>query len=507
MDEILIQSIINKSMKDDAISGDSRSSNSSSPADFPNSSLRDDLPGSRCDLPGSRCDFPGSRCDLRGSREDVYGSRNSMYSSSSSIHVPKSTIQTQTDVSWEDLTQANGEHDTPVASSPSNKPCTSTPRRRRRRPKLPDFAEMEKKEKHEEETPGQNGVAAAGGEQMENIVEEPNCDMGEHTNNEQTELEEDVTIEQTVLEEDVVGDTVVVEKDQVDNAQHMEQEATAGESSQGAMLYSPQLMFEIVGVDYNMPTSLDFFSNGGIVVAEYGNSHLQLFAEDGQYLASYNDVKPFGVCVDNEDRVLVADRRDKTLKIIDQQGEFITEWEHEKFKWISGVAVTNDWKYVICEREKCKIGIYEPDGQLIKEFGSNGNNDTQINMADFLTVDSHNRILICDSCNHCVKAFDTNGKFLAKYGRRSNREGELEWPKGVCLDDRDNILVTDTRNKRVAMFSPDGEFIDHLIVDYPHPFGIAFSAGDPNLIGLTRYSLKGQSMISIFRANAEEEED
>ena len=48
------------------------------------------------------------------------------------------------------------------------------------------------------------------------------------------------------------------------------------------------------------------------------------------------------------------------------------------------------------------------------------------------------------------------------------------------------------------MFSPDGEFIQHMILDYPQPYAVAFQEGDPNHFGVTHYDLKGQSTISVF---------
>lgn len=460
VDELLIQSIINKSIKDDLSDSVRSSSSSSSPAEFRGSSAAVD---------------------------DLYGSHGSMYSSSGSLNTPRSTAHTQTDISWEDLSvgelKQNGD-------APAQK--QTSPRRRRRRPK-PVREGMEEEDKPLliiEETPivktMEDGVT-----QVDNGIEPEQNDQAVEKEEEEEETDL-VNCDNNAIRED---------SDQQDGGDARSSQED-GDPIKENMLYelSPAL-WEAAGFDYNIPSSLAFLSSGVTVVAEYGNSHLQFFSVDGKLERSCDEVKPFSVFVDAEDRILVGDRREKTLRIFDSDGEQITQWESDMFKWISGIAVTSHYKYFICEREKCKIGIYEPDGTLVKEFGSHGANDTQFSMADFLAVDSHDRIIICDSANHCLKVYDDSGKFLCRFGQRGNRNGDLEWPKSVCIDGSDNILVTDQRNNRVSMFSPDGQFIQHLILDYPQPYAIAVRSGNPSMFGLTRYDLMGSSTVSVFNLN------
>ncbi len=116
-------------------------------------------------------------------------------------------------------------------------------------------------------------------------------------------------------------------------------------------------------------------------------------------------------------------------------------------------------------------------------------------MADFLAIDSHDRIIVCDSGSHCLRVFDQQGKFLMKFGDRGSGNGAVEWPKGLCVDYADNILVVDERNKRVSKFSSSGQFIEH-VMECSHPYNIAFKA--PNSLVLTQCSLSGVSRVTCF---------
>ena len=119
-------------------------------------------------------------------------------------------------------------------------------------------------------------------------------------------------------------------------------------------------------------------------------------------------------------------------------------------------------------------------------------------MADFIAVDSKQRVLVADSGNHCIKAFDSNsGAFLAKFGARGVADGCLDWPKGICVDANDNVIVTDMYNNRVSMFSPDGQFVKHLVTDITNPYSVCYGQSI-SAIGLTQYSLDGGSQYDMY---------
>ena len=258
----------------------------------------------------------------------------------------------------------------------------------------------------------------------------------------------------------------------------------------------PDIQWKIETEEYNMPTSIAMNSEGTVIVAEYGNSKLQLYESDGTYKVTLDDVKPYALAIGKDDNIVVADRKDKTIRFYDKIGEQIFAWERDCFYWISGIGVTSQGNVVVFDREDVKVGVFTPDGERITQFGHYGDGDSHLCMADFLTVDNHDRILICDSGHHCIKIFDTNGSFLGRFGERGTQEGYLLWPKSVCVDGANNILVTDQKNNRVSMYSPDGVFIQTVVPSYPSPFGMCFRS--PNTLGLTNFNLSGSSCVSIY---------
>lgn len=142
----------------------------------------------------------------------------------------------------------------------------------------------------------------------------------------------------------------------------------------------------------------------------------------------------------------------------------------------------------------------------MSEFGAYGVNDKQISMADFVAVDSHDRVIVADSGNHCVKLFDpaNGGRPIARYCQRGSGEGELDWPKGVAVDPAsDEIVVVDTNNRRVSVLAPDGRFIEHLMTETPRPYGLTIDV-DGRMIGVTHFALNGFSQVDIYSLSKRE---
>ncbi|KAK2159598.1 hypothetical protein LSH36_150g03046 [Paralvinella palmiformis] len=263
-------------------------------------------------------------------------------------------------------------------------------------------------------------------------------------------------------------------------------------------VYSTTELWCVEKREYEMPTSLVILSNGTTVVAEFNSGRLQYYDDTGTFVHNVDGVKPFCITASGEDHVIVADRRHKTVRGFDQYGVDTIQWEDNQFKWISGIGCLSDGHLVIYNRDNYKVGIYNKSGDKLSEFGSYGERDTQLCMADFLAVDSNDRILLCDSGNHCIKIFDVGGRFLLKFGVRGHKNGQMEWPKGVCCDNNDNIIVADNRNARVSLYSPDGEFIQHLVKNVANPYGVCLSR-DNTLLGVTHYALTGYSQLAMYK--------
>jgi tripartite motif-containing protein 2/3 len=255
--------------------------------------------------------------------------------------------------------------------------------------------------------------------------------------------------------------------------------------------------------DFAVPTCIAIASNGTSFVADVANSSLDLIDEDGNLTHSVTGMKPFSVTIAADDRVYVGDRRSRTIRVFDLYGSDVAQWDSDtsSFGWISGIACLRNGNLAIVDRERSKIGVYSAAGEKLREFGAYGVNDHQLCMADFVAVDSHDRIIVADSGNHCLKLFDSlNGKLIACYSTRGTDNGCLLWPKGVAVDCSDNIIVADNNNDRISQFAADGQFIGQLLTSAPRPYHVTCSSN--NLLGVTHFALSGMSQIDVYFVEA-----
>src|SRR5262245_16871630 len=110
------------------------------------------------------------------------------------------------------------------------------------------------------------------------------------------------------------------------------------------------------------PTSVVMAPNGDIFISEGHNQNLQAppetvsriskFTRDGKFMKSFGKLGsgpgefrgPHDITLDGEGRLLVADRGNMRVQILDQDGKYLGEWK--QFSRPSGVYIRNDMIYV-----------------------------------------------------------------------------------------------------------------------------------------------------------------
>jgi streptogramin lyase len=105
---------------------------------------------------------------------------------------------------------------------------------------------------------------------------------------------------------------------------------------------------------FNKPTFALTAPNGDIFVADgHGNSRIVKFSKDGKFLMAWGKKgegpsefrTPHSLALDSQGRLFVADRENNRLQIFDQNGKFLAEWH--QFGRPSGVYIDkNDTIYV-----------------------------------------------------------------------------------------------------------------------------------------------------------------
>jgi uncharacterized protein (TIGR03663 family) len=136
-----------------------------------------------------------------------------------------------------------------------------------------------------------------------------------------------------------------------------------------------------------------------------------------------------------------------------------------------------------------RIQVFTSDGQLLREWGSQGSSPGQFNEPWGLAVDGQRGfVYVADTWNHRVEKFDLDGNLVTEWGlfadtagQASGAESHFWGPRDVAVDGDGNVYVTDTGNKRIQKFDADGNFLGQwggagaAPGQFSEPVGIAVS--------------------------------
>ncbi len=217
--------------------------------------------------------------------------------------------------------------------------------------------------------------------------------------------------------------------------------------------------------------------NGRIYIADTGNNRIQIFDENGQYLAtlgsSGNGPKQFscpaGVAINpvNED-IYILDKCHQRIQVLasdltykGQIGETDvhgTDNEHFSDPW--GIAISSNGTVFVADSgnhrvQKC---VFHNPGYTCTTFAG----ETSVYASDFahlhplaVAIDAEDRVYVADEWNIRIQVFDTNGAYLTTIGGRWGDDvNEMNSPSGVAVDAAGNVYVADRLNQRIKKYVP-----------------------------------------------------
>lgn len=109
----------------------------------------------------------------------------------------------------------------------------------------------------------------------------------------------------------------------------------------------------------------------------------------------------------------------------------------------------------MCELGNHRISIFDPSGQFLRDFGTQGSKVGQFSFPCGIAVDNEGSIVVADQRNHRIQIFSKEGKFQSTFGGPGSEDGLLNNPYSPVIDREGNLLITDSTNHRIQVFSPN----------------------------------------------------
>ncbi|MFQ5479894.1 MAG: 6-bladed beta-propeller [Thermodesulfobacteriota bacterium] len=169
-------------------------------------------------------------------------------------------------------------------------------------------------------------------------------------------------------------------------------------------------------------------------------------------------VSPIGVATDSEDNIYVSDSIARKVYVFNRKGSLLRSIDGGTRP--TGIAVDAARKrlYVVDTGEH-KVRVLSLQGKLITAFGGLGNKNGKFNYPMDIFVDGRGDLYITDSMNYRVQIFDMNGRYLTGFGEHGDGTGDFGRPKGIAVDSEGNIYVADAIFDTVQIFSRKGAFL------------------------------------------------
>lgn len=130
-----------------------------------------------------------------------------------------------------------------------------------------------------------------------------------------------------------------------------------------------------------------------------------------------------------------------------------------------GICVNKNNEIIIADRRNNRIQVFYADGTFKTKFGSKGTGNGQFDLPAGVATDESNRIVVVDKDNHRVQVFSSTGVYILKFGSYGKELSQFMYPWACAINSKAQILVTDSRNHRIQLFSPDGHFISRFSFD------------------------------------------
>jgi len=167
---------------------------------------------------------------------------------------------------------------------------------------------------------------------------------------------------------------------------------------------------------------------------------------------------PQQISVDDERNIYVADTGNSRIQKFTNDGEFLLSFgthgiEDGEFRSPVGIAVYENNIYVVDDKLN-NIQKFDSDGNFILKWGENG----QFNKPKGITVDSNGIIYVVDSKNYKIKTFTSDGEFLSSFGVYGTVNGKLKNPIDVAVYG-DFIYVSDPGNYKIEKYALDGTYL------------------------------------------------
>ncbi|XP_033104462.1 tripartite motif-containing protein 3-like [Anneissia japonica] len=228
--------------------------------------------------------------------------------------------------------------------------------------------------------------------------------------------------------------------------------------------------------------------DGSLLVSCMTNEILK-YKQSGEYISKVT--LPQGVSVNRmykmeNGNIAFSDVVNKCITICNMNGQVIKSIGQGVLKDPAGIHVDevtlSNGVYVADWQNGCVFMFDIDSGQIIRNTGSQGNQEGQMSGVIDVTLTSEGNLLVLEYDNSRLQLFDNEGRFMEVLVEAGDENGELRNPSAVLVDEDDNIIISSQH--KLQLFSSDGNFIKRIDdkEDGINPWGVSIISHNPQRV-------------------------
>ena len=228
--------------------------------------------------------------------------------------------------------------------------------------------------------------------------------------------------------------------------------------------------------DFNSPFGVAVNSDDVVYVAEIKAKRISKFTPDGESLGTIEEIEgygtfagPFDVDIGPHDWVYITDCFAHKVLVLDADenlqfvlGAGTKSMEPGEFAEPHFLTINAAGEIFVADTFNARIQKFSPRGKFIATWGSIGTGPGQFLHNGYLArvdVDNQGFLYVREFDGGRIQKYTEDGEYIATFSKRGVQEGELDEGYGLTVIDG-KLYCPDTFESRIQIFSLDGELLE-----------------------------------------------
>ena len=211
--------------------------------------------------------------------------------------------------------------------------------------------------------------------------------------------------------------------------------------------------------ELNNPRGLTLYRNESIYITDTWNSRIQIFSTAGRFVAEFGNEqlnRPDSIAL-NDKWVFVSDFSHKAVfKFQITNNKFVCRSAKGELNCPFGITVDTNGEVLVADCHNNRITIFNSELKLVRKIGKNKLKhpiDVKINKNNIFVADNN-------EINN-IHIFTQSGDIIRSFIKLGNETVDIHF----CFDLYNNIIVSDCISKSIQIYSINGELIHKIVCE------------------------------------------